>query len=188
MKKGFTIKALLILVVVIACFAAVAFPRYFWEKEKARALATDAILADAEIAQDSFMRINGQFAADWTELSRYFSVPAILNVTARAVEGTPTELYLAFMGPNGKPETDGYILRLEYGVSEQEPAVLSARRIGGRFNYRLLRPVLSGQTVCQGQDEKGKKFCAMLAPYFVREQIRFVPAAQSQAPGVASQN
>ena len=174
MKKGFTIKSLLILVAVITCFAAFAFPRYFWEKEKARALAVDAVLSDAEIAQDYFMRLHGRFAADWAALARYFSVPSILNVTAQEVGGTPAELYLAFIGPNGKPEADGYILRLEQAPSAEEPARLAARRVGGRYNYQLVRPMFTGQTVCQGQDERGNKFCSLFAPYLQREHIRFI--------------
>lgn len=187
MKKGFTIKSLLILVAVITCFAAFAFPRYFWEKEKVRALAVDAILADVEIAQDYFMRLHGRFAADWGDLARYFSVPAILNVTAQKVEGTPAELYLAFIGPNGKPEADGYILRLEQGPSGQEVSLLSARRVGGRYNYQLVRPMLTGQTVCQGQDERGNKFCSLFSPYLVREHIRFIssPASLPEEPFTA---
>lgn len=182
MKKGFTIKALLVLVVVIACFSSVAFPRYFWEKEKARALAMDAILSDAEIAQDYFMRLNGHFSQDWASLTRYFSVPAVLNVTASAVEGSPAELYLAFIGPNGKPETDGYIVSLQENLSQEEPFLLSARRIGGRFNYQLDRPMLSGQTICRGQDEKGNMFCEHFSPYLVREHIRFVPSSLEDTP------
>lgn len=182
MKKGFTIKALLVLIVVIACFAAVAFPRYFWEKEKARALAMDAVLSDAEIAQDYFMRLNGHFSQDWAGLKRYFTVPAILNVTASEVEGSPAELYLAFIGPNGKPEADGYIISLQENLSQEAPFSLSARRIGGRFDYRLERPMLSGQTVCHGQDKKGKDFCSLLAPYLVREHIRFIQEPSSLPP------
>lgn len=174
MKKGFTIKAMLILVAVIAGFSAFAFPRYFWEREKSRAEVMDVVLSNAEIAQDYFVRVNGYFALDWAELKKYFVLPRVLNVHVQAVEGAPAELYLAFIGPNNKPEADGYILRLEPAVDAQETPFISARRVGGRYNYQLVRPMFSSHTLCNGQDEKGERFCSLFSSYLTQQNVRFV--------------
>ncbi len=174
MNKGFTIKAMLILVAVIAGFSAFAFPRYFWEKEKARAEVMDVVLSHAELAQDYFIRLNGRPSSDWSELKKYFVLPRLLNVHVREVEGTPAELYLAFIGPNNKPEADGFILRLEPAAQLQEPAFISSRRIGGRYNYQLIRPMFASKTICEGQDEKSERFCELFSSYLIQTNYRFV--------------
>lgn len=174
MNKGFAGKDILLLVVVIAAFSAFAFPRYFWESEKARAAAMDSILAGAELAQDAFYRTWGRFSSDWAELAGLYSVPHVLGVTSRPVEGTPAELYFAFIGPNGKPESDGYIMRLEPAGDPEEASFISARRVGGRYDYTLRRELPFGATNCLAQEPRSVRFCERFTRYM--EPLSFVPA------------
>ena len=80
MKKGFAVKEMLLLVLILAAFAAFAFPRYFWESEKKRAADMDALLADVQLAQEAFARMNGRFTAEWGASAPLLSVPRALGV------------------------------------------------------------------------------------------------------------
>ncbi len=178
MKKGFAGKDILLLVAVMAAFSAFAFPRYFWEAEKTRAEAVDSILAGVQLAQDAFSRAQGHFSADWADLSDLYSVPHVLGVTSRPVEGTPAELYFAFIGPNGKPESDGYIMRLEPAGGPEEASFVSARRVGGRYDYTLRRELPFGATLCLAQDPRGMRFCERFTRYV--KSVSFVPARNAE--------
>lgn len=144
--------------VVIACFAAVAFPRYFWEKEKARALATDAILADAEIAQDSFMRINGQFAADWTELSRYFSVPAILNVTTRAWKEHPRNYIWLLWAPTASRRRTDTSCGWSMAFQSRSRQFFPPGALAGVLITGCLGRYYPGKRYARGRMKKAKNF------------------------------
>ncbi len=179
MKKGFAVKEMLLLVLILAAFAAFAFPRYFWESEKKRAADMDALLADVQLAQEAFARMNGRFTAEWGALAPLLSVPRALGVLYRPVEGTPAEMYFTFMGPHGKPEPEGYIVRLEPAPGPQETAFVAARRVGGRFEYVLRRMLPYGPTRCEAQTPQSERFCKRLEQYLQAES--FVP--QEPAPG-----
>ena len=179
MKKGFAVKEMLLLVLILAAFAAFAFPRYFWESEKKRAADMDALLADVQLAQEAFARMNGRFTAEWGALAPLLSVPRALGVLYRPVEGTPAEMYFTFMGPHGKPEPEGYIVRLEPAPGPQETAFVAARRVGGRFEYVLRRMLPYGPTRCEAQTPQSGRFCKRLEQYLQAES--FVP--QEPAPG-----
>lgn len=179
MKKGFAVKEMLLLVLILAAFAAFAFPRFFWESEKKRAADMDALLADVQLAQEAFARMNGRFTAEWGALAPLLSVPRALGVLYRPVEGTPAEMYFTFMGPHGKPEPEGYIVRLEPAPGPQETAFVAARRVGGRFEYVLHRMLPYGPTRCEAQTPQSERFCKRLEQYLQAES--FVP--QEPAPG-----
>lgn len=175
MKKGFAVKEMLLLVLILAVFAAFAFPRYFWESEKKRAADMDALLADVQLAQEAFARTNGHFAAQWGELAPLLSVPQMLGVLYRPVEGTPAEMYFTFTGPRGKPEPGGYIVRLNPSAGPEDSSFVAARRVGGRFGYTLRRALPYGPTRCEAQAPRSARFCARLMPYLQAES--FVPQA-----------
>lgn len=175
MKKGFAVKEMLLLVLVLAAFAAFAFPRYFWESEKKRAADIDALLADVQLAQEAFARTHGQFTAAWGALAPLLSVPQTLGVLYRPVEGSTAEMYFTFMGPHGKPEPDGYIVRLDPSAEPEEPSFVAARRVGGRFEYTLRRMLPYGPTQCEAQTPPSERFCKRLEQFLQADS--FVPQA-----------
>lgn len=83
------------------------------------------------------------------------------------------------MGPHGKPEPEGYIVRLEPAPGPQETAFVAARRVGGRFEYVLRRMLPYGPTRCEAQTPQSERFCKRLEQYLQAES--FVP--QEPAPG-----
>lgn len=188
MKKGFAVKEMLLLVLILAAFAAFAFPRYFWESEKKRAADMDALLADVQLAQEAFARMNGRFTAEWGALAPLLSVPQTLGVLYRPVEGTPAEMYFTFMGPHGKPEPEGYIVRLDPSAEPEEPSFVVARRVGGRFEYALRRMLPYGPTQCEAQTPQSERFCKRLEQYLQAESFVPQPAQGVNIPQGATPN
>lgn len=192
MKKGFSIKDLFILVLVVGAFAFFAFPKYFFEMEKSRAAGAEAVLVSVLLAENEYYLRHKQYSEDWSLINPYLAVPGSLGMTRVSNASSGQTQFYVFVSRRGKPSADGFAFTLRT-QEEGQLVTISAERSGGaRYEYRLEKELPEGKTLCVPQSGRDDKICTWFTSYADSLTLMEVPvpaiAVEDETAGVSLGN
>lgn len=161
-NKAFTLLDLLILVIVVGGFALLAFPKYFWELEKSKALAVNTFLFNAVIAENDVYTDTRAFTQDWNELTPFLVMPSAKIARVSQPDNHNDRFFE--LAP-GKKQADGFNVGLLVGEEKQSGSVSAVRSGSALYEYTLVRTFPEGTLSCLAENKRSVKFCERFLAY-----------------------
>lgn len=185
-KKAFTLLDLLILVIVVGGFALLAFPKYFWELEKSKALSANTFLFNVVIAENDVYTDTHAFTQNWAELEPFLVMPSA-KIAQVSAPDDKNDRFFEFAAR--KKNADGFNVSLLLGENKQGGSVSAVRSGSALYEYTLVRVFPEGTLSCLAENKRSVKFCERFLAYdlnLTADTGLQAPQAEASAPAPQS--
>ncbi|OUO57339.1 hypothetical protein [Candidatus Avelusimicrobium gallicola] len=136
MKKKFSWKRFLVLLVLLAVAVGAALPHYLWTVERAKAGGAEAVLINLVSAENLYFLKHNTYTDDWRQLERYLSKIAQEQGAFAPAPEVGEERFFAFSAQDLEAAEDGFSFGIELSQDRASGKIYTVRDTG-LFDYML---------------------------------------------------
>ena len=186
-QAGYTVRGIIVVLVLLGIAAGFLVPRYFWQFEKLRAMSMQAMLINVMIAQEAYHAKEGTYTDKWADLLAYVSQPESLETQLQAVAGEPQKYFFGF-GKNAAKKQKGYMVSLSVAQDKQGGTISAVRTHSLLYKYTFTRAFPDGDTQCVASGRQ-ERFCKKIMSVFEEFSLsNLVPVPAQNASQTEAKN
>jgi len=156
---GFTVRGLLVVIVLLAVAGGYFGFRFFGQLERTQALSMQLMLVNTAIAEGRFYEKEKKYTAQWGDLLPLLDKTSVMKVQFSPVPKQPDTYFMGFK-EQAVRDQNGFVVQIRL-QDDGESGTMTARRVGSRwYAYELTFPFPEGETLCSSS--RNRSFCIKL--------------------------